>query len=408
MANFISVVLDPEAGNTFAQQDRNNIIPIMTAPDRQGYTVLRTFTMKVPIYYDIEIRSLRLAKDVLDRWLVPTRSAGRVSGLADNQNGEVPNTQGRDSVIPFLKAPNQRLAAVTNRMTATGITGERGTLSNSALLPHIADIWGLHTNPAGLQTQKENDAWGGYIGESVNEATLGGKLVVLPADSNQTKIVVNRVEKEADVPGNLAECNTHVWDEVKPSDEYGDLPIDALSRFKDPQVGITNFERIHLGAGAGSSGKFGGALEESRRFQTARFRQLVRQWMLNTLNGTQMEAFIGVAGKLGYIKDFCDELVKALDFYVNTYLEDVKRIRSTQYLLENAKAAEIDAEVSMEDWAGRKCIFFFNHPRSYVRQNQYLVAVDERIQVIKDNMVLDALMATGSEMLVWHSRPRLV
>lgn len=257
----------------------------------------------------------------------------------------------------------------------------------------------LKNIPSALQDRKDQDKLGGYIGEAVSEFSLAGKMVVLPQDYNKTEVVINGVVQQVDSAGMVAECNTHVWDEVKPSEEYGDHPIDAVNRFQDPTEGIPNYEKTHLGAGAGNSGKFGRALLEARLFQVARFRELLRQWTLNTLNGTQLDPFVGLAGKLGYVNDFCDELVKSLDFFTNDYMTSVKKLRDGLFLLDGANANEQNMQGMMEEWAGRKCAFFFTHPRAYVRQNQYIVAVDDRMQVLRDDMVLDAMINTSKEIL---------
>lgn len=400
VANFISLLLDNQAGKVFAERDRNYIVPLNQRAKKQGYTALRTYTVKVPIYYDMEIRALTFASEMMKRWLIPlTNVSGNITGLADNQNNEMPNTQGRDQVIPFLQATSQRVAAVTDRMSVAGGAGAVPSLNNTYLLPYIAEVYALKNNPSALQDKKDTDKLGGYVGDMVSEFSFAGKMVVLPQDYNKTNIKVNGVEKQADSAGMIAECNTHLWDEVRSSEEYGDHPLDALNRFQSPTEGLQNFERTHLGAGAGNSGKFGQAMLESRLFQVARFRELLRQWVLNTLNGTQLDPFMGLAGKLGYTNDFCDELVNALDFFTNNYLQNVKKLRDGLFLIDAANANEQNAQAAMEEWAGRKCAFFFTHPRAYVRQNQYLLAADDRIQVQRDDMVLDAMMNTGKEML---------
>lgn len=401
VANYISLILDENAGPVYSQDTRNYLRA--EGNRKPGYCAFRTHTIKVPIYYDLEVSSLSFAKDFLERWLVPEYDGkGNITGLVDNQNAEAPNTQGRDAVIPFLQAESQTLNAVTNRIAGQGMPDSGLNLKNTFLLPHVAYIYGLMNNPSKLTDEKDADALGGYsvIGEdgSISPATYVGRLTLLPEDANRTRIEVDGKLREPDAAGMKTEAGTNIWDEVKPSDEIGENPLGALDRFLDPIEGIAAFERKHLGAGAGNSGKFGSALVEARKFQIKRFRELLRIWMLNALDGTEINARVGIAGKLGYVNDFCDELIKALDFF-RSYLSDVKEKRDNQALMRGALEDEEYAQQEMELWAGKKCAFFFTHPRAFVKQHNYLLAVDSRLCVRKDDMLLETLNLVTSDLL---------
>lgn len=402
IANYISLILDEKSGPAYSQDTRNYLRS--EGSNKPGYSAFRTHTIKVPIYYDLELSSLSFAKDFLERWLIPVRDGRKnITGLADNQNAEAPNTQGRDAVIPFLQAASQTQNAILNRLSVEEGSTNGSTLQNTYLLPHIAYIYGLRGNPSKLAQEKDTDAIGGYstVGEdgSVSPVTYVGRLALLPSDANRTLIEVDGKLREPDAMAMKTEAGISIWDEVKPSDETGENPLYFLDRSRDPVEGIEAFERRHLGAGAGNAGKFGAALAEARKFQVKRFRELLKVWMLNSLNGTQMNPRIGVSGKLGYVADFCNELIKALDNF-REYLDDVKTKRDNQSLMSGALEEEEYTRQEMELWAGRKCAFFFTHPRAYVKQHHYLLAVDSRLRVRKDDMLLDTLNLVTADLLV--------
>lgn len=401
VANYISLILDEQAGPAYSQDTRNYLRS--DSSNKPGYSAFRTHTIKVPIYYDLELSAISFARDLLDRWLAPLRDGkGNIIGLADNFNNEIPNTQGRDSVIPFLQAASQTDNAVLNRMSVDegAVTGP--TLQNAYLLPHVAYIYGLRNSPSKLSQEKDNDALGGYtiVGEdgSISPGTYVGRMALLPPDANRTRIEMDGKLREPDATAMKTEVGTYLWDEVKPSSEIGEHPMYALDRFRDPVEGIEAFERKHLGAGAGSSGKFGAALTEARKFQVKRFHDLLRIWLLNTLNGTQVNPRVGMAAKLGYAADFCNELIKALDYF-RGYLEDVKTKRDNMSLMSGAIEEEEYTRQEMENWATRKCVFFFTHPRAFVKQHHYLKAVENRLRVRKDDMLLEALNLVTADLL---------
>lgn len=401
IANYISLILDEESGPVYSRDTRNFLRGL--GNDKPGYCVFRTHTIKVPIFYDLEHCAFSFAKDLLDSWLVPVKDAKKnIIDLANNQNNEAPNTQGRDQVYPFLQATTQVENAIKDRMAAAAENVTGANYANTLLFPHISYIYGLRTNPSKFTEQLETDAGGGFsqLGEdgSLSPMTYIGRLTILPPDAGQTKVEIAGKMSEPDVQKIRTEASICVWDEVKPSDELSEHPVDGLSRFNNPTLGITAFERKHYGAGAGNKGEFGSTLEVAAKFQLKRYRELLRVWLLNTLNGTQIDARVGLAGKLGYVNDFCDELIKAVDYY-RTYLESVKARRDNKALYDSALTEEASAQNEMAAWADRKCAFFFNHPRAHVKQHEYLMAVDRRLQVRKDNMVLEVMSQLSTDLL---------
>lgn len=400
-SNYISLILDEKAGPLYSLDTRNFIQN--QGRTKPGYCAFRTHTIKVPIYYDLELCALSFAQDLMETWLVPIRDARKnVTGLADNQNNEQANTQGRDQVIPFLKAESMMRNAVTDHLSPQGSQSGGENLHNSLLLPHIAQIYSLRTNPSKMTQQLDEDVTGGF--STVNEdgtispTTYVGRLAILPSDANRTMIEMDGKVREPDAQMIVTEAGVCVWDEVKPSSQTGESPVYAPDRFKDQVEGIEAFVRKHYGAGAGNRGKFGYALEESRRFQVKRFRELLRQWLLNTLNGTVTDPRLSLSGKLGYASDFCQELVKALDSY-RAYLEEVKKRRDNKQILEGLVQDEEYFRQDMELHAGDKCVFFFTHPYAYVTQERYLLAVDRRLQYRKDEMVLETMSMLTSDLI---------
>jgi hypothetical protein len=99
------------------------------------------------------------------------------------------------------------------------------------------------------------------------------------------------------------------------------------------------------------------------------------------------------------VQDFYKHLNAALDFFLNTHLKAVNKLRNNKGMLPNATEEVEYAWSDMEDWAHKKCMFFFDHPRAHVMQRGYLDAVDYHFGVIKDNMILEILEKTCREML---------
>ena len=413
IADFISLILDERAGIPFTNDTRNYLSNLDKANRKPGYSAFRAYTVKVPIYYDIFGNTLSFAKDMLERWLIPVRSpdTGVIKRIAENQNKENPDQQGRDGVIPFLQSQNRPIYARVDRLSASVEKDDNAVrqLENSPLFSKVADVYKLRNDPGRARQLKDEDARGGtsYVAtdEMVSVGTYLGQLVSLPGDSNATKIVVDGIEREVMIGDVNAEARIAIWDEVPPSKDYfgvygyGDSPLDALSRFQDETTGIPAFEKKHYGAGAGNKGKFGTMLVECSTWQIARFAELLREWTIATLNGEGLDAYQGLSGKLGYVQDFYDHLVRCFDYFVNTHLKDVMVIRNNENPMVYAKEDCEQAWYAMEDWVHRKCLFFFDHPRAHAMQRSYLDAVDYRFSVIKDEMVLTTIKETCEKIL---------
>jgi hypothetical protein len=405
------MVLDEKAGQRFNTDDANRMLSRGLTP---GYCAFRAFSLKVPIYYDIHGNALHFAKDLLERWLVPVTDAetNTVKRIADNQNQEKPNQQGRDEVLTFLQAEKHPVFRKHNRLSGQfEVQNEenRQVLESSGIFSHIAEVNKLRNQPGKLTDLQDEEARGGAsyvaVDEMVSAGTYLSRLVDFPSDANATQILVDGSEREVGFADIVVEADTHIWDEVKPSKDafgvigFGDTPMDALSRFKDAGTGLPHYERRHFGAGSGNQGRFGDMLAESSAWQVARFTELLREWTTGTLNGRVLDVHQGLSGKLGYVLDFYVHLEAGLDFFINSHLVEVLRKRNNENILSNAQEDMEYAWADMEDWVHKKCLIFFDHPRAHQKQRNYLDAVDYFHSVRKDDMVLETVRVTAEKML---------
>jgi len=400
IADFISTVIDEQSGVIYTQ-DAINIAGVAQAQNKTiGYSALGTYTVKVPIYYAMQEYALSFTRDLMELWLAPERDAnGKLFRLATNQNREagIGTKQGRDAAIEFLQSPT----GVPRRVGKNGSTIEPlsvgqsiETIQNSIFMPRLAQVYAMRLKDDAKAL--EGDALGGHtmtLDGQIDPATYIGVFSTLPTDFQNTQIIYENRSKAIDLMFINGEALASVWDFVPPSKEFGEHPSEGPLRF-DQQIPV--FERTHFGAG-GSRGDFGVMLDQMRLFQIARFRDMLQQWTLNTLNGTSANIVDQRSGKLGFVIDFYQELVKICDYFAD-YIEAVLTRRGTKELRNTQIAICEQTKATVLDWAEQKCIFFFEHPRAHITQRQYLQAVDDMHTIIKDDMLLSTLSQTALEM----------
>lgn len=391
IADFVSTVLDREAGKVYSQAAIN-----LNADIKHGYTVFGTYSVKVPIYYAIRDYALNFSKELLELWLRPEFKNNKPVALMPDKNNQagVQQTEGKDAVHPFLSATSS--AGVVFDQKVAESNGIR-QLSGTQLFNRIAEVrrgdW-INTG-----SHIETDATGGFTFLNQGQIVSGSYLdiyTVLPADNSLTKINKSPTKplgEAIDLTALASEMAASVWESVPPSKQLNEVPFDGIQRFRDE---IPPFEKEHYGAG-NFKGKFGDILDKARLFQLERFKEIL-QFKLNAiLNGTSSDSKDNISGKLGYAIDFCEELVKTMDYF-RDYITKVKERRAKLNLFQQNIDLRNATEAAMLDAADKKCMFFFNHPRAHATQEEYLAAVDEGHMIRKDDILLDVLEQTVTDL----------
>lgn len=398
IADFISTVIDEESGTVYTQ-DAINLAGVSQAQRSViGYSALGTYTIKSPIYYAMEEYGLSLAKDVLDLWLVPERDQnGQIFRLAVNQNREagLGTRQGRDATIEFLQSPTGVERRVQQVKTGVEVTGQATeVIQNTLFFPRMAQIFLQNLKDDGRSI--EIDAQGGYttlIEGQVDPNTYAGTFCTLPSDAGVTRYIYQNRPEQIDPVKVANEIAVSIWDAVPTSKEMNESPADAPVRFDRD---IPTFEQTHFGVGGGR-GEYGAMLDRVRLFQVARFKEMLQQWTVNVLNGTKGSIVDQRSGKLGFVIDFYQQMIKILDYFVE-YVDLVTQRRGTLQLKNSAIQARDAAREEMLAQADKKCIFFFEHPRAHMAQRDYLEAVDQLHMIQKDDMLLATLAQIGLEL----------
>lgn len=399
VADFISTLTDVESGTVYTLDVTNRAAVAQAQMGKTvGYTALGTWTVRVPIYYALQEYAYSFARELLDLWLIPTRDQNKnLTGVALNQNREAGQgkKRGKDEAVDFLQNPTGVEARVTQADDAPTQAGAATrTILNTPFLQRVGQIYQqqLINNAQSIIS----DAQGGHtllLDGTVNPSTYIGTFAILPQDASETKIFYDNRAQEVDLTSMQSELEANIWNAAPPSRELNEPPPDAPDRFK---VDIEKFEKTHFGTGGGR-GDFGTMLDKARLFQVERFRQMLHQWTVNTLNGSKGDAENRRSGKLGYAHDFFQELVKTCDYFIN-YIDAVIEKRGQNQLRNTAQQVMDAAREAMVAHADDRCIFFFIHPRAHITQREYLQAVDDYHTIIKDDMLLASFAQTGREL----------
>ncbi len=399
IADFISTITDVEAGTIYTLDVTNRAAVAQAQFGKTvGYTALGTWTVRVPIYYALQEYAYSFARELLDTWLVPLRDQNKnLVGIALNQNREAGQgrKRGKDEVVDFLQNPTGievRVGQINDILSQEGAATQ--TILNTPFLQRVGQIYQLQL----LNNAQNiiNDAQGGYtllLDGVVNPGTYIGIFAVLPQDSSETKVTYDNRFQEIDLREMQSALEASVWNAAPPSRELNEPPVEAIDRFK---IAIEKFDKTLFGTGGGR-GDFGVMLDKARLFQVARFRQMLHQWTINTLNGTRGDAENRRSGRLGYAHDFFQEMVKVCDYF-SGYIDAVIDKRGQNALLNATKQAMESARDAMVSHAGDRCVFLFNHPRAHITQREYLQAVDDYHSVIKDDMLLKSFAQTSREL----------
>lgn len=377
VAHVISAFLDEQAGKAYTEFITTNLAgKLAQLPRRPYHSAIGSYTLKVPVYYAEEKFSHQLALDVLKKFLEPeTNANGRVIGVSEVRNGEVPEGQvGVQAALKFMFA------------SAMNVNGK--DIPNTKFLPLLSEIRekeALRDNQMAQQIARG--------GLTTGNSRYLSALTDISQDE-QGKLIMRDIQDALNHP---------IWRDVPPSRLAGDTPSAAHSRIKN-RVPAARQEHYGVDTASGERlrGKYGKALEQAQKAQVARFHLLLQAWTRQALNGDSTDPRVARGGKIGYVRSFYAGLIENFDYFVK-FLNQVRQVRNEDLrLAARTRQAADFALKEYERLRGKQCWLTFwddfTHPDAHRAQRNYLMAEQRDIDVRKDDILLDVLAETALEM----------
>lgn len=386
VSDVVSTILDSQAGQVYTEYITSNLAGKLDRLPRAPYhSAIGAYTIKVPVYFDLQVYAHQFALDVLDRFLRPVKDLERkqVVGVANDANEEKPHYSGRRAALEFLRS----------RSSADfGLLGEEKF--NTSFTHVVADLWEKEkVNDTALiqRVALMNLAASQRAGDS---NIYFGALVNIGDDEIGKRLKVE-VETELALP---------LTKEVPPSRIAKDSPDAAFSRIeKKTPIFINEHYGIKLADGTEKRGKYGEALQKCESYQVQRFRDLLYLWLTSTLNGTVEDAERAKGGKLGYVRDTLSEIRAALGDYIE-FFNKVRAGRTERLVKLNLEGAANNALAYYKRHKNDKCWLCVwdsgIHPRAHMSQITYLQTEQVRIDHRKYDILLNTLIETADAMRV--------
>jgi len=384
VSDVVSTILDTKAGQDYTQYITTNLAGKLDSLPRAPYhSAIGAFTLKVPVYFDLQVYAHQFALDVLTRFLRPLRDVEnkRVIGVANDANEEKPNYSGRRAALEFLRVRNS---------ADFGLVGDEKT--NTSFTPVVADIReGERVNDNALIQRVAMMNLSAL--QRASEANLYFAALVNVGEDDAGKKLKKDVETELYLP---------LTKEVPPSRVAKDLPGAAFLRIqKRVPLFITEHYGQKLSDGTEKRGKYGEALQKCEQYQVERFRDILYLWLGATLNGTVDDLERARSGKIGYVLDTLKEISASFGDYVE-FFNKVRAERTERLTKLHLDAAVSNAFSQYQRHKDDRCIFnVFEsniHPRAFMTQNAYLQAEQVRIDHRKYDILLSILVETATAM----------
>ena len=384
VSDVISTILDTQAGQKYTEYVTSNLAGKLERLRRAPYhSAIGAYTIKVPVYFDLQVYSHQFALDVLDKFLRPIKDVEKkqVIGIANDANEEKPNYSGKRAALDFLRS----------RSSADfGVLGEERF--NTSFTHVVADLWEkekVNDNALIQRVALMNLAASQRVGEA---NIYFGALVNLGEDETGKKLK-KEVENELYLP---------LTKEVPPSRVAKDSPDVAFSRIeKKTPIFINEHYGIKLSDGTEKRGKYGEALQKCQSYQVQRFRDLLYLWLTATLNGTADDPERAKGGKLGYVRDTLNEIRTSLGDFIE-FFNKVRAGRTERLAKLNLDAAANNAWAYYKRHKNDKCWLCawdsFVHPRAHMSQISYLQAEQVKIDHRKYDILLNSLVETADAM----------
>ena len=384
VSDVISTILDSQAGQQYTEYITANYAQkLHNLPRAPYHSAIGAYTIKVPVYFDLQVYSHQFALDVLDKLLRPIKDVERkqVVGVANDANEEKPNYSGKRAALEFLRSQSSK---------------DFGSLDAEVFntsFPHVvADLWDKESyNDKALS--KRVALMNLAAGKGVEQSNIYlGALANLGEDEPGKKLK-SEVESE---------LNLLLTKEVPPSRVAKDAPGPAISRIeKRTPIFINEHYGTKLSDGTERPGKYGEALQKCRGFQVKRFRDMLYIWMSVTLNGTVDDVERAKGGKLGYVRDTLQEVRTSMGKFIE-FFNNVRAERTESLAKLNLDAAANNALAYYKRHGNDKCWLCawdaFIHPRAHMSQIAYLQAEQVKIAHRKYDILLNALVETADDM----------
>jgi len=383
VSDTISTLMDSTAGQTYTEYVTSNLAGKLDILPRAPYhSAIGAYTVKVPIYYALQVFAHRYALDVLGKFLHPIKNIEKqiITGVSSQHNQQKPGYTGRRAALEFMRATSsadfgivgdERLAGTFTHIVADLV--EREAYTDEALIQHVSRL-SIGSNQLGAAT------------------TYFHGLVNLPQDERGSKI--------------LGEVNTELYlpltKGAPPSRLTGGRPDADYTRIK---TNVENFIIDHYGRpsseGTELRGHFGDALNKCQAFQVERFREMLYLWLGATLNGTVDNVERAKGGKLGYAYIAVQDIVKSFGEFVEFFIQ-VRETRTERLSRLKLDAAAKRALAAYNEHKNERCWFRFLdsgiHPRAHMTQLAYLRAEDRKISERKFDILISLLMETAAAM----------
>lgn len=402
IATFIGTALDDASGEELGAA----VNRIQTEYDNKlGFSSFGAYGIQLPITHVVNEYALQTGRDLLRRWLAPDVRVvdGKevIDSLQPNQALEMAGKRGSQEVKPFMTQKEHKLNAVVNR-AKTDVANPTRVFESLGAIPAIYNLYEAFTT--GLYGGKvDEDAQGGFCApgadQKVNTNSWLGRLLI-PGDHEKTQVIGPDGRPQPVDPAMLnAEVSSTVRGAVPTSRDQGcDPTLDEAERIIAAVENQQNGYIVSHYGGQGGRGSFDTELDKLYAFNAARFKQILEVELLNLLNGTVEDIYRGFTGRLGFVEEFLKTLFDALEWYQVGHLKAVKTKRGTMQLETTAKGILDTARSEMVDNAGKKCVFFFNHPRAFNKQDDYMDAAQNYCEVLKDEKLLSTLELLAASM----------
>lgn len=385
VSDVISAVLDEQVGQKYTEYITSNIAgKLDNLPFAPYHSAIGAYTIKVPVYFDLQVYSHKFALDVLDRLLRPIKDVEkkRITGVAGDVNGEKPNYTGKLAALEFLRTLSSADFGLTGTDIVTNTTfthviaeiAEKDQVNDEKLIQSVA----LMNLAAGQRVGDSNVYLRSLINVSDDEAGRNTKA---------------EVEKEVTLL---------LTKEIPPSRVVKDMPGAAFSRIekKTPVFYDEHYGKI-LSDGSEQRGKYGDALRKCQVYQLERFKSLLYLWMKATLNGTVEDVERAKGGKLGYVRDTLEAITGALGDYME-FFKNVRGVRTKKLASMKLNDVASNALAQYKRHKDDKCWLCawdsFVHPRAHMTQISYLQAEQVRIDHRKYDILLNVLVETADAM----------
>lgn len=364
IADSITMMLDAKAGDAYAQHHLNvnaRIAEQQSLKQQPFYSSMGTYSMILPVEDMLESMAYRFSTELLSQHLTSAQS------LNNDQ-----------AVINFTGEPKKEVGDFL-RMTQS-----KSGMQSTNFIQRV---------PNTLENRNTNDAlYQKEIAElDANELTTW----LMPPDSDPL------VEQAAHEVNDTLE--TRLITKVAPTHEYGDDYIVGADRIIR---GVRDFKDEYLGRDVGGvrqGGRYRLGLERFVQIHRDRYRQLLREYVIDLLNGVDQRNPLYQEqrrGKLGYVQEF----LRILSTYfteLGGFFGEIKRFREKRdYLRELQERANLD-RATMDDLKTNTSIlstFIKGTGKAAKSQDAYLDSEQELIDVMVVDLLFDHLRGAADSL----------